>query len=77
MPIESRFIKKCSVYYLLISTVRFCINIANRLKTATGSTGETVDYTQENKHNGFGQRVTDTDKLKNIVTFCRKMPLLI
>ena len=25
--------------------------------TATGTTGETVDYTQENKYNGFGQRV--------------------
>lgn len=29
----------------------------NRLKKATGRTGETVDYVQENKYNGFGQRV--------------------
>lgn len=37
--------------------MRLCINIRNRLKSATGTTGETVDYTQENKYNGFGQRV--------------------
>ena len=29
----------------------------NRLRKATGRTGETVDYVQENKYNGFGQRV--------------------
>lgn len=29
----------------------------NRLKKATGRTGENVDYTQENSYNGFGQRV--------------------
>ena len=29
----------------------------NRLASATGKTGETVDYTQQNQHNGFGQRV--------------------
>ena len=33
------------------------MNTRNRLKTATGTTGTTVDYTQENKYNGFGQRV--------------------
>ena len=35
----------------------YTYDAANRLKTATGTTGETVDYTQENKYNGFGQRV--------------------
>ena len=29
----------------------------NRLASATGKTGETVDYTQQNQYNGFGQRV--------------------
>lgn len=29
----------------------------NRLSEATGRTGETVDYEQDNKYNGFGQRV--------------------
>ena len=29
----------------------------NRLTSATGKTGETVDYTQQNQYNGFGQRV--------------------
>lgn len=29
----------------------------NRLRKATGRTGETVDYVQENQYNGFGQRV--------------------
>ena len=29
----------------------------NRLMSATGKTGETVDYTQQNQYNGFGQRV--------------------
>ncbi len=29
----------------------------NRLKKATGKTGNTVDYVQENQYNGFGQRV--------------------
>ena len=29
----------------------------NRLAAATGKTGETVDYTQQNQYNGFGQRV--------------------
>ena len=37
--------------------MHLCINVRNRLKTATGTTGDTVDYTQENKYNGFGQRV--------------------
>ncbi len=37
--------------------MHLCINVRNRLKTATGITGDTVDYTQENKYNGFGQRV--------------------
>ena len=29
----------------------------NRLKTATETNGEIIEYTQENKYNGFGQRV--------------------
>lgn len=29
----------------------------NRLKTAVGKTGSSVEYTQENQYNGFGQRV--------------------
>ena len=29
----------------------------NRLSEATGRTGETVDYEQDNKYNGFGQRI--------------------
>ena len=40
-----------------ISQTTYTYDAANRLKTATGTTGETVDYTQENKYNGFGQRV--------------------
>lgn len=40
-----------------IGQTTYTYDAANRLKTATGTTGDTVDYTQENKYNGFGQRV--------------------
>ncbi|MBP3384352.1 MAG: RHS repeat protein, partial [Firmicutes bacterium] len=35
----------------------FTYDADNRLKTATETNGEIIEYTQENKYNGFGQRV--------------------
>ena len=40
-----------------ISQTSYTYDAANRLKTATETTDQTVAYTQENQYNGFGQRI--------------------
>lgn len=45
----------------------YTYDAANRLKTATGKVSDSIEYVQENKYNGFGQRVQKRESTTNII----------